>query len=108
MLVSQAPKGNLLKPGSVDTTKMNPTLNGGAVGGMVGSQMFRGPRDRLIGVSVSVKQGPYKAHIGVIKDVNGTIARVELQTGNKVITVDKQKLWRRKYVPLILAIYNCI
>lgn len=60
--------------------------------------MFRGPRDRLVGVSVSVKQGPHKAHFGVIKDVNGSIARVELQTGNKVITIDKSKLWRRKYV----------
>lgn len=96
MLVSQAPKGNLLKLGSVDTTKMNPNVNGGAGGGMVGSQMSRGPKDRLIGVSVSVKQGPYKAHIGVIKDVNGLIARVELQTGNKVITIPKEKLWRRK------------
>lgn len=104
VLVSQAPKGNLMKLGSLDSTKMNPAMNGGAVGGMVGSQMFRGPRDRLIGVSVSVKQGPYKAHFGTIKDVNGTVARVELQTGNKVITIDKSKLWRRKYV----TYYQCV
>ena len=75
---------------------MNPAVNGGQTGGMVGSQVFRGPRDRLIGVAVSVRKGPYKAHIGTIKDVNGNIARVELQAGNKIITIDKDKLLRRK------------
>ena len=95
MLVSQIPK---TKPGTIDSdlTKMNPAMGAGGAN-------FRGPRDRLIGVSVSVKQGPYKAHIGVVKDVNGSVARVELQTGNKVITIDKSKLWRRKCVYILFA-----
>ncbi|KAH9931558.1 uncharacterized protein B0H18DRAFT_989959 [Fomitopsis serialis] len=94
-LVSLAPKGNAMKLGTTDLSKMNPALNGG-VGGMVGSgNMGRGPRDRLIGVTVTVTKGPNKGYVGTIKDTNGPIARVELVTGNKVISIDKAKLMRR-------------
>lgn len=73
---------------------MNPAIN---QGGMVGSgNIGRGPRDRLIGVTVTVVKGPYKGYHGTIKDTNGPIARVELNAGNKVITFDKDKLRRRK------------
>ncbi|KAI0311407.1 hypothetical protein OF83DRAFT_1271398 [Amylostereum chailletii] len=91
-LVSLAPKGNAMKPGT-DLSKMNPAMNGG---GMVGSgNIGRGPRDRLIGIFVTVVKGPNKGYNGTIKDTNGPIARVELNTGNKVITIDKEKLRRR-------------
>ncbi|RDX52442.1 transcription elongation factor Spt5 [Lentinus brumalis] len=94
-LASLAPKGNAMKLGATDLSKMNPALSGGA-GGMVGSGMMgRGPRDRLIGVSVMVIKGPSKGYVGTIKDTNGPHARVELLTGNKVITIDKEKLRRR-------------
>ncbi|KAI0305112.1 hypothetical protein B0F90DRAFT_1156675 [Multifurca ochricompacta] len=94
-LVSLAPKGNIIRPGT-DLSKMNPALSGGAVtGGMVGSGMGRGPRDRLIGVLVTVIKGPQKGYIGTIKDTNGPIARVELNTNNKVITIEKERLYRR-------------
>ncbi|THH21383.1 hypothetical protein EW146_g130 [Bondarzewia mesenterica] len=90
-LASLAPKGNILKPGT-DLSKMNPALNGGMVGsGNIG----RGPRDRLIGVTVTVVKGPFKGYVGTIKDTNGPIARVELNTGNKIITIDKDKVKRR-------------
>ena len=95
-LISLAPKGNVPKPGSIDLSKMNPALSGGAQGGMVGSQAGRGPRDHLIGVHVTIIRGPHKGYVGTIKDSNGPIARVELLSGNKVITIDKSKLWRRK------------
>lgn len=94
-LASLAPKGNVPRPGSLDLTKMNPAMKM-ASGGMVGSQIGRGPRDPHIGVSVSVIKGPHKGHVGTIKDINGPIARVELGTTNKVITIDKEKVWRRK------------
>ena len=86
-----------MKPGT-DLSKMNPLLSGGA-GGMVGSgTMGRGPRDRLIGVSVTIIKGPNKGYVGTVKDTNGSQARVELLSGNKVITIDKEKLKRRMYV----------
>ncbi|KAI0292869.1 hypothetical protein BC826DRAFT_1017266 [Russula brevipes] len=94
-LVSLAPKGNIIRPGT-DLSKMNPALSGGAVtGGMVGSGMGRGMRDRLIGVLVTVIKGPQKGYVGTIKDTNGPIARVELNTNNKVITIEKERLYRR-------------
>lgn len=77
---------------------MNPALVA-PTGGMVGSgNMGRGPRDRHIGATVTVIKGPHKGYVGTIKDTNGPIARVELRTGNKVIMVDKEKLYRRLYV----------
>ncbi|KAH7910380.1 hypothetical protein BJ138DRAFT_1114128 [Hygrophoropsis aurantiaca] len=108
-LTSLAPKGNLLKTGT-DLGKMNPAVAGGApTGGMVGSgAMGRGPRDRDIGVIVWVVKGQYKGYTGAVKDTNGPMARVELNTGNKVIAIEKEKLYRKthegKLVPL--SAYN--
>ncbi|KAB5588249.1 Transcription elongation factor SPT5 [Ceratobasidium theobromae] len=99
-LVSVAPKG----PGAgMDLSKMNPAMMGG--GGMVGSGiMTRAPRDRLIGVSVMVTKGIQKGYIGTVKETNGNLVRVELVTGNKVISIEKDKLRMKgpdgKYVPL--------
>jgi hypothetical protein len=77
---------------------MNPSV-GAPIGGMVGSgAMGRGPRDRDIGLTVTIVQGQQKGYVGTIKDVNGTLARVELRTGNKIITIDKSKLRERMYV----------
>lgn len=75
---------------------MNPALVA-PTGGMVGSgNMGRGPRDRHIGATVTVVKGAYKGYAGTIKDTNGPVARVELRTGNKVISIEKDKLYLRK------------
>lgn len=96
-LASQAPKGNTAKALGMDLTKMNPATAGGASGGMVGSGVVgRGPRDRLIGTPVSVVKGFHKGYLGVIKETNGNIIRVELSAGNKVIALEKDKLRRRR------------
>lgn len=96
-----------MKLGATDLSKMNPAMTGGA-GGMVGSgNIGRGPRDRLIGVTVTVTKGPNKGYIGTIKDTNGPIARVELVTGNKVISIEKVKLMRRKCVVHIWSQSTC-
>lgn len=74
---------------------MNPAVVA-PTGGMVGSgTMGRGPRDRDIGTTVMVIKGPNKGYVGTIKDTNGPLARVELRTGNKIIMIDKTKLYRR-------------
>lgn len=83
-----------MKLGSTDLSKMNPSATGG---GMAGSgNMGRGPRDRHIGLHVVIVQGPRKGYVGTIKDTNGTIARVELLTGQKVISIEKSKLRKKK------------
>lgn len=94
-LTSVAPK-NMLKSGvSPDLSKMNPAVGSAQpVGGFVGSGAGRGPRDRLIGIRVIVVKGTFKGYIGIVKDTNGTQIRVELNTGNKIITVEKEKLMR--------------
>jgi len=91
-LTSLAPK-NVLKPGAPDLSKMNPAVGAVSVGGFAGSGS-RGPRDRLIGTHIIIIKGTFKGYIGIIKDTNGNQARVELNTGNKVITIDKEKLKR--------------
>ncbi|KAJ3786497.1 transcription elongation factor SPT5 [Lentinula aff. detonsa] len=114
-LVSITPKGALgagkLPPGA-DLTKMNPAAAGGAQGlgpnpsgaasgggGLVGSAIGRGPRDRLIGAHVVVIKGPHKGYVGIVKDTNGVgltaLARVELNTGNKIISIEKGKLHKK-------------
>ncbi|KAJ4473755.1 hypothetical protein J3R30DRAFT_3406619 [Lentinula aciculospora] len=104
-LVSINPKGALGSTGSklppgADLTKMNPASAGGAsTGSLVGSTIGRGPRDHLIGAHVVVIKGPHKGYVGIVKDTNGVgltgVARVELNTGNKVISIEKGKLHRK-------------
>ena len=97
-LASVAPKGAAPKLGSLDLSKMNPQMKGPAgmvMGGMVGSQMARGPRDPVIGWQVAIVKGPMKGQYGTIKDTNAGLARVELLTVRRIITIDKVKIWRR-------------
>lgn len=87
-----------MKAAGADLSKMNPATTGGAgMGGMVGSGLIgRGPRDRYIGIPITVIKGPNKGYIGTIKDTNGQLARVELNTNNKIISIDKEKIkWRK-------------
>jgi transcription elongation factor SPT5 len=44
---------------------------------------------------VWVIKGAHKGYVGSIKDTNGPLARVELHTNNKVITIEKEKLHKR-------------
>ena len=55
-------------------------------GGMVG-------RDRdLIGQTIKITQGPYKSHIGIVKDATETTARVELHSKCQTIMVDRSRI----------------
>jgi transcription elongation factor SPT5 len=82
---------------------MNPNMAGGP-GAMLGAGIIgRGPRDRLIGVTVTVVLGTFKGLIGIIKETfppkkEGTspLARVEISSKNKLITIEEDKLRRRK------------
>jgi transcription elongation factor SPT5 len=112
-LTSVAPKSVANKPsGGVDPTKMNPDIAtpayaAPATGGMVGSGgMGRGRRDPNVGLHVTVIKGPHKGYRGIIKDVNGTLCRVELHTSSKVITVDKGKLGVKESVCHFSGFWN--
>lgn len=84
-----------------DLTKMNPALQRNGRPGQ-GQPMAPPPkiggRDRTIGQTVTVRMGPYKGLMGIIKDATDLQARVELHTKNKTISIDKEKLGFREYV----------
>ncbi|KAH9468034.1 hypothetical protein Pst134EA_011655 [Puccinia striiformis f. sp. tritici] len=94
-LVSVAPKGSKKDSGPLDLTKMNPEMaNRPPVGGPVVAagigQRFK--RDEDIGKLCYIIKGPNKGLQGIIKDINGLLARVELHTNNKTLTIEKTKL----------------
>lgn len=100
MLISTTPKGSAAN-GSADLTKMNPALQQQLPGG--GASLMPPPQSnfnaaRLINTNVVVTKGASKGLMGVIKDMNGENARVELVTNNKVITIHKSSLKRKEYV----------
>lgn len=77
-----------------DLTKMNPHAQRPGVNGSAASMpppKAMG-RDRLIGKTCTIRKGPHKGLLGIIKDTSDTDARVELHTKNKVISVSKEIL----------------
>jgi len=83
-----------------DLNKMNPALlRNGANGNtppMPPPKTFG--RDRALGQTVTVRKGPYKGLLGIVKDTTDTEARVELHTKGKTITVAKDTLGFVEYV----------
>merc|ERR1719300_225233 len=50
-------------------------------------------RDReLIGQTIKITQGPYKSHIGVVKDATEATARIELHAKCQTISVDRSRI----------------
>ena len=46
----------------------------------------------LLGKSVSINGGPYKGYIGIVKEIQESMARVELHTNSKIISIDRERL----------------
>jgi len=84
--------GRLASRSGPDLSKMNPALqkNGVNGSGMPPPRSFG--RDRTIGKTVTVRKGPFKGLLGIVKDTTDTQARVELHSKSRVITVDKDML----------------
>ncbi|WFD21101.1 transcription elongation factor spt5 [Malassezia caprae] len=71
-----------------DLSQMNPALRAlDADGGANASGPRRGGRDIFVGKSVAIVRGPYKTYRGIIKETTGGMARVELHTTSKILTV---------------------
>jgi len=73
-----------------DLTKMNPAMQRGGpapIGAMAPPKSYG--RDRLLGKTITIRKGPYKGLLGIVKDTTDAQARIELHTKNKVITVSK-------------------
>lgn len=99
-----AAKGGRVAGGSAgpDLTKMNPALQRN---GMNGNGAMAPPktfgRDRTLGKTVTIRKGPYKGLLGIVKDTTDTQARVELHSKSKTITVDKDTLSIKELVALL-------
>ncbi|GAA5832358.1 hypothetical protein JCM11251_006422 [Rhodosporidiobolus azoricus] len=92
-LESTAPRANKPKMGM----GMNPERMGMAP--VPQPQVMTGGSNRpdgRINRRIAVTQGTYKGHAGIVKDVTGNQARVELHSVRKVITVDVAKLKEQK------------
>lgn len=85
-----------------DLTRMNPATqrNGGAMGAPPAPQGYG--RDRTIGKTVMVRKGPLKGMLGIVKDTTDKDARVELHARGKLITIPKEILGVKEYVPIII------
>ena len=84
-----------------DLNKMNPALMRNAVNGngaMAPPKTFG--RDRALDQTVTIRKGPYKGLLGIVKDTTDLEARVELHTKGKTITVPKDTLGFKEYAIL--------
>ncbi len=82
-----------------DLTAMNPALqrnNGTGSGSMQPPKSFG--RDRAIGQTVTIRRGPYKGLLGIVKEATDTNARVELHTKGKTVNVPRDALGFRDKV----------
>jgi transcription elongation factor SPT5 len=75
-----------------DLSKMNPSMqrNGANGGAMAPPKSFG--RDKTLGQTVTIRKGPYKGLLGIVKDSTDLEVRVELHTKSKTITVSKEVL----------------
>lgn len=83
-----------------DLSKMNPAImrNAGGMNGAMPPPRSFG-RDRMIGKTVTVKKGPFKGLIGIVKDATEDQARVELHSKSKIVTIPKELLVVKEWVP---------
>lgn len=89
-----AAKGARSTGAGVDLSKINPALqmrNGANGGGAMAPPKVIG-RDRTLGKTVTIRKGPYKGMLGIVKDTTDSTARVELHSKSKVVNVDKEHL----------------
>ena len=76
-----------------DLNKMNPALMRNGINGngpMPPPKSFG--RDRVLGQTVTVRRGPHKGLLGIVKDTTDIDARVELHTKGKTVSVRKDFL----------------
>jgi len=53
---------------------------------------YRRGRDSLLGQTVTLKSGPFKGYLGIVKDCSDVMVRVELHTNSKVIATSRSNI----------------
>ena len=89
------------KNAGTDLSKLNPALNAqlpyGAAS-LMPPPAITPNKNRVVNTLVVVVKGTSKGLMGVIKDVVGDNARVELATNNKTLTISMASLKRKEWV----------
>ena len=91
-VITMAAKSGRAQAAGPDLSKLSPASQGqGPSSAPMGPPRTMG-RDKLIGKTITIKKGPYKGLLGIVKDTMGDEARIELHTKNKQIQVKKELL----------------
>lgn len=69
-----------------------PMSRGAHSSGGMGRGRGRGGRDPLVGQTVRITKGSYKGYMGLVRDVTDVLARIELQSQARTVSVEKVKL----------------
>ncbi|CAB4256350.1 similar to Saccharomyces cerevisiae YML010W SPT5 Protein involved in regulating Pol I and Pol II transcription and pre-mRNA processing [Maudiozyma barnettii] len=88
-----ASKDNMIG-NKMDLSRMNPDIISkmGPPSAMTPRPQAGPAREVAVGKTVRIRSAGYKGQLGIVKDVNGDKATIELHSKNKHITVDKRKL----------------
>ncbi|SCU91929.1 LAFA_0F06766g1_1 [Lachancea sp. 'fantastica'] len=78
--------------GTIDLSKMNPDVVSKMRPPQQSGEQSRVGRDVALGKTVRVRSAGYKGQLGIVRDVSGDKATIELHSKSKHITVDKRKL----------------
>lgn len=91
-VITMAAKSGRAQAAGPDLSKLSPSAQGqGPNSAPMGPPRTMG-RDKLIGKTITIKKGPYKGLLGIVKDTMGDEARIELHTKNKQIQIKKELL----------------
>lgn len=77
---------------TLDLTKMNPDVVSKMRPPQPMNQQGGMGRDVALGKTVRIRAAGYKGQLGIVRDVNGDKATIELHSKSKHITIDKRKL----------------
>ena len=66
-------------------------MGGGGGGGRGRGRGGLGRDKEFVGQTIKITQGPYKGHIGIVKDATDSTARVELHAKCQTISVDRTR-----------------
>ncbi|KAF2867827.1 transcription initiation protein-like protein spt5 [Massariosphaeria phaeospora] len=92
-VTTMAAKSGRAQATGPDLGALNPALNQqGANGTMAMPPPRIMGRDKMIGKTVTIRKGPYKGLLGIVKDTMNDEARIELHTKNKQVSVKKDIL----------------
>lgn len=86
-----ASKENLMSS-ALDLSKINPNIASKMGPPQTTQQTRLVGRDVALNKTVRIRSAGYKGQLGIVKDVNGDKATIELHSKNKHITIDKRKL----------------